>query len=55
MQAGETLSELTPDEVFNRRLALESEGDATQQARARQLFQQVCHEIELAQPGEASA
>lgn len=47
MQAGETLSELTPDDVFSRRLALEPESDPQQQARAQQLFQQVLQEITL--------
>lgn len=45
MQAGETLSELTPDDVFSRRLALEQESDPQQQARAQRLFQQVLQEI----------
>lgn len=47
MQAGETLSELTPDDVFSRRLALEQESDPQQQARAQRLFQQVLQEITL--------
>ncbi|ELM3736012.1 exonuclease subunit SbcD [Edwardsiella piscicida] len=47
MQAGETLSELTPDDVFSRRLALEQESDPQQQVRVQRLFQQVLQEITL--------